>query len=143
MLTVARDRVRFTHPLLASAVYGSAHGTQLLELHRRLADVVDDQEERAQHLALCTTEADEAVAAELEAAAASAARRGAQDAAADLYHAAASLTPEAEDAPRARRLVGRAAALHAAATRRPRGNWRSRLSRRRPRAGPGPTPCSS
>ena len=113
VLTVARDRVRFTHPLLASAVYGSAHGTQLLELHRRLADVVDDPEERAQHLALCTTEADEAVATELEAAAASAARRGAQDAAADLYEAAASLTPAAEDAARARRLVGRAVALHA------------------------------
>ena len=113
VLTVARDRVRFTHPLLASAVYGSTHGTQLLELHRRLADVVDDPEERAQHLALCTTEADEAVATELEAAAASAARRGAQDAAADLYDAAFSLTPAAEDAARGRRLVGRAVALHA------------------------------
>ena len=106
VLTVARDRVRFTHPLLASAVYGSAHGTQLLELHRRLADVADDPEERAQHLALCTTEADEAVAAELEAAAASAARRGAQDAAADLYDAASSLTPAAEDAARARTARG-------------------------------------
>ena len=61
-----RSRPRpLPHPLLASAVYGSAHGTQLLELHRRLANVVDDPEERAQHLALCTTEADEAVAAEL------------------------------------------------------------------------------
>ena len=136
VLTVARDRVRFTHPLLASAVYGSAHGTQLLELHRRLADVVDDPEERAQHLAFCTTEADEAVATELEAAAANAARRGAQDAAADLYDAASSLTPAAEAAAHARRLVGRAIALHAAGDP---GAARELAERAVETAPPGPT----
>ena len=43
------------------------------QLHERLAAIVTDPEERAHHLALCTTEPDEAVAAELEQAAAQAA----------------------------------------------------------------------
>ena len=116
VLVVERDRIRFTHPLLASVVYGEARGARRLELHRRLADLVADPEERAQHLALCTTQPDEATAAEVEQAAAGAARRGAQDAAADLYRAADRLTPRLELAARARRLRGRAAALHAAGT---------------------------
>ncbi|NUT56270.1 MAG: AAA family ATPase, partial [Thermoleophilia bacterium] len=75
VLVVELDRIRFTHPLLASVVYRAAGGTQRLELHRRLADVVDDPDQPARHLSLCTTPPDETTAAELEAAAASAARR--------------------------------------------------------------------
>ena len=116
VLLVERDRIRFTHPLLASVVYGAARGARRLELHRRLADLVDDPEQRAQHLALCTTEPDEATASELEDAASSAARRGAQDAAADLYRAAHRLSDERDVSARARRLSGEAAALHAAGT---------------------------
>jgi DNA-binding CsgD family transcriptional regulator len=114
VLVVEPDRIRFTHPLLASAVYGSAQGARRLELHRRLADLVQDPEERAQHLALSTTEADEETAAAIEAAAAAAARRGAQDAAADLFRAAHRLTPTGDDEASSRRLCGEAAALHAA-----------------------------
>ena len=52
VLEVADGRVRFSHPLLASVVYRAAGGTQRLELHRRLADVVDDPDQRARHLSL-------------------------------------------------------------------------------------------
>ena len=116
VLVVERDRIRFTHPLLASVVYGAAHGARRLELHRRLADVVDDPEQRAHHLALCTTTPDDATAAELEAAAASAARRGAQETAGDLYRAAHRLTAADDAAARSRRLCGEATALYAAGT---------------------------
>lgn len=116
VLVVERDQIRFTHPLLASAVYGAARGARRLELHRRLAALVDDPEQRAHHLALCTTAADADTAAELEAAAASAARRGAQETAADLYRAAHRLTSEGEVVSRARRLRGEAAAVHAGGT---------------------------
>ena len=50
ILVSEHGRVRFTHPLLASAVYGSASDTQRRVLHRRLAEVVNDAEERARHL---------------------------------------------------------------------------------------------
>lgn len=88
VLVVEGSRVRFTHPLPASVVYSAAGGARRLELHRRLADLVEDPEERAHHLALSTAAPNESVAAELEAPAASAGRRGAQDAAAELSRAA-------------------------------------------------------
>ncbi len=88
VLTPEDDRIRFEHPLLASVIYGSASPERRRQLHKRLALVVSDPEERARHLALCTTEPDEEIAAELEASAALAARRGAQEAAAELFAAA-------------------------------------------------------
>ena len=88
-----RDRVRFTHPLIASAVYGSASPERRRQLHERLAAVVSDTEQRARHLALSATEPDEEIAAELERAAQQAAARGAQQAAAELFEAAGRLTP--------------------------------------------------
>lgn len=114
VLVVERDRIRFSHPLLASAVYAGTSGSERLSLHRRLAEQVDDPEERALHLALSSIRPDREISLELEEAAARAARRGAQDAAADLYRAAERLTPTDEAEARARRLRGRAAALHAA-----------------------------
>ena len=99
VLTVERDRIRFSHPLLASVIYGSASHERRRQLHKRLAVVVSDPEQRARHLALSTTEPDEATAAELEQAARQAARRGAQQAAAELFAASSRLTPadRAED----------------------------------------------
>ncbi|HUQ22615.1 MAG TPA: AAA family ATPase, partial [Gaiellaceae bacterium] len=114
VLVVERGRIRFSHPLLSAAVYGAAGGAERLELHRRLADLVEDPDERALHLSLSVSSPDEPAAAEIEAAAARAARRGAQDAAAELYRAAHDLTPDVDGAARARRLSGEAAALHAA-----------------------------
>jgi DNA-binding CsgD family transcriptional regulator len=114
VIVAERGRIRFAHPLLASAVYAAASHERRRQLHRKLADVVSDPEERARHLAESTLEADSSIAGEIERAAGLASRRGAQDAAAQLYGAAARLTPDdhADDA--AKRLLGEAAALFAA-----------------------------
>jgi DNA-binding NarL/FixJ family response regulator len=111
VVVVERERVRFTHPLLASVVYGSTSPRRRLELHRQLAHLVADPEERARHVASSTTEADEAIAAQVEDGARQAALRGAQDAAAELFEASCRLTPEGRPDELARRLTGGAAAL--------------------------------
>ena len=114
VLTSEEDRIRFQHPLLASVIYGSASAERRRQLHKRLALVVSDREERARHLALCTTEPDEEVAAELAAAGALAAKRGAPEAAAELYSAAKRLTPPVREVELTRRGLGEATALLAA-----------------------------
>jgi DNA-binding CsgD family transcriptional regulator len=106
-----RGRIRFTHPLLASAVYGSASHEQHRQLHRRLAEVVAEPEERARHLAQSTNDADEATAGEVERAARTAAQRGAQAAAAELFAAASRLTPPDRSEDEVRRTLGEAGAL--------------------------------
>jgi DNA-binding CsgD family transcriptional regulator len=107
-------RVRFSHPLLASVVYASASAERRRALHERLAAIVEDPEERARHLALCTTEPDAAIAAQLEDAAQGAATRGAQQAAAELFAASRRLTPPQRVDEAARRALGEASALLAA-----------------------------
>jgi len=103
------DRVRFTHPLLASAAYGGTEGRR--ELHGRLAEIVVDPEERARHLALAAAGPDRSVAAALEDAARGAAARGAPGMAAELTEQAARLTPP--DRPEdARRRAADAASYH-------------------------------
>ena len=69
VVEVVGDRVRFTHPLLASAVYQKIPLARRRELHARLATIVRDPEERARHLALSVEGPDVAVAAALEEAA--------------------------------------------------------------------------
>ena len=105
------EDIRFNHPLLASAVYASAPAESRRRLHRQLADLADDVEERARHLALATMRPDEEVAATLDAAADRARARGAPDAAAELQERALGLTPTA-DVRAARRRRTRAAAHH-------------------------------
>jgi tetratricopeptide (TPR) repeat protein len=87
------ESVRFTHPLLAAAVFESASAERRRRAHRRLAGIVADSEERALHLALAAGRPDEHVAAILDEAALTARSRGAPDAASDLYEQAVSLTP--------------------------------------------------
>jgi DNA-binding CsgD family transcriptional regulator len=87
------ERIRFTHPLLASTLYAEASPWQRRRLHRRLAGLVTDGEERARHLALAAEGPDIEVAAALEEAAAEAHLRGAPDAAAALCEQACALTP--------------------------------------------------
>jgi DNA-binding CsgD family transcriptional regulator len=87
------DRIRFTHPLLAPACYALLPQHRRRQLHRRLADLDVDPEERARHLALATTRVDENIAAALDAAAVHARGRGAAPAAAELALYAVSLTP--------------------------------------------------
>lgn len=84
LLEVDGERVRFRHPLYASAVYERASTSRRRKLHRRLADLLEDEEERARHLAMTTQAPNEGVALALEGAAARARARGAWDAAADL-----------------------------------------------------------
>jgi DNA-binding CsgD family transcriptional regulator len=114
LVTVERSRVLFTHPLLASTVYASGSGERRRQLHGRLAVLALEQEERARHLALSVTGTDEGSAEILEAAARDAERRGAQDAAAELFGLACGLTPVDRTQELARRMLGQASALFAA-----------------------------
>lgn len=97
------ERVRFVHPLLASACYEDATPWQRREAHARLAALADDDEERARHLALAAEGPDAAVAAALDAAALHALGRGAPAAAAELSEIAAVLTPPGDPSARRRR----------------------------------------
>src|SRR4029079_3203158 len=87
------ERIRFTHPLLAPACYEAMPLHRRRRLHRRLAELDVDLEERARHLAIAAAGPDERVAAELDAAATHARARGAAQAAAELAERAVGLTP--------------------------------------------------
>jgi DNA-binding CsgD family transcriptional regulator len=100
--------VRFTHPLLVSAAYAAVPPSARQKLHAELAAVTSDDEQRARHLALATTEPDAEVALALDAAAAGARSRGAPEAAAELARHAIRLTPRSDGAERLERL-GRSA----------------------------------
>lgn len=93
VITVHGGVVRFTHPLLSSVLYAEASAEERRRLHRRLADLVVDAEERARHLGLSADQPDSDIAAALDAAACRAASRGAPDAAAVLLEQAADLSP--------------------------------------------------
>src|SRR5215831_5696741 len=96
IVALEADAIRFTHPLLASTVYGMAGAAERRAVHRRLAQHVDDQEERARHLALGTAAPDATVAAELDKAAQLASARGAPQSAAELSELAGRLTLPAD-----------------------------------------------
>jgi DNA-binding CsgD family transcriptional regulator len=87
------DRIHFTHPLLVPATYAGMPLHKRRRLHRRLAELAVDPEERARHLAIAATGPDEEIAAALEAAAARARLRGAAQAAAELAVRAVELSP--------------------------------------------------
>jgi DNA-binding CsgD family transcriptional regulator len=93
VIEIAGGRLRFTHPLLASTHYGNTPAARRRELHRLLATVIDDEEERARHIALGAEAPDRDIADSLENAARAAARRGATESAAQLLEDAARLTP--------------------------------------------------
>jgi len=105
------ERLRFSNPLLASAVAARLTPSRRRSLHARLAEVVTTQEERARHLALATAEPSGETAAILEDASRAAHERGAPAAAADLAEQALRLTPP-EDAADARRRLLLAADRH-------------------------------
>jgi len=93
VIVLEGDRIRFSHPLLASTIYSLSPPGRRREVHRRLAEVLDDTEERALHLAKATVQRDDTVAATIEAAATRAHRRGAPDVAAELAEDSVRLTP--------------------------------------------------
>jgi len=109
VLAVSQAKVTFGHPLMRSAIYQSADADLRRRAHAALARVLETQpERRAWHLAAAAPVPDEAVAAQLERAAESAAWRGAGSASVAAWEQAASLTPRADR--RAERLL-RAAEL--------------------------------
>lgn len=120
LLRFDRGRPTFTHPLYASAVYMAAATRRRRRLHRRLASVVSEPEERARHLALAAERPDEEVALVLEQAAAAARSRGAWDAAGELFEHSRQLTPPDRFDVACRRGL-RAAEHHVHAGDRPRG----------------------
>jgi DNA-binding NarL/FixJ family response regulator len=93
VLELDGDRIRFTHPLLAPVCYTAMPLRKRRRLHKRLAELDVDLEERARQLAIAANGPDEEVAAALDAAAAHAHARGAAQAAADLSERAIALTP--------------------------------------------------
>ncbi|HEX6519166.1 MAG TPA: AAA family ATPase [Streptosporangiaceae bacterium] len=105
VVQVEGTQVRFTHPLLASAIYSAALPDRRRTAHRRLGMIAPNGEERARHLALSSEEPDEDAAATLAKAARAAAARGAPTAAAELTELAVTLTPPDQAAARWRRRV--------------------------------------
>jgi DNA-binding CsgD family transcriptional regulator len=87
------ERIRFSHPLFASTVYASSRPHERQDVHRRLAELVVDPEERARHLALAADRPDPDAAQALDEAARHARARGAPDAAAELAELARHVTP--------------------------------------------------
>ena len=108
--------VRFTHPLLSSALYSDL-GEERNSVHARLADIVEDPVARARHLALSRDEPDAEIARALDEAAILAAERGASAVAAELAEHALRLTPHTEVDARGHR------ALAAARTHQEAGEW--------------------
>jgi DNA-binding CsgD family transcriptional regulator len=93
VLRLGGGRVRFTHPLLASTVYEAASDEGRRRAHARLAEHVEDPEERARHLALAASGPDEGVAEALDQASQLARARGAPEVAAELSALARRMTP--------------------------------------------------
>lgn len=87
------ERIRFTHPLLAAGVYESAAPLRRVEVHRSLAELLEDPEARAWQLAAAADRPDETVASALENAAQHARARGAPRPAALLLDRSRELTP--------------------------------------------------
>lgn len=95
--------LEFRHPLVRSAVYGSATQSERRAAHETLAAVLDDPVSSAWHMALVSDRANEAIATQLDAAGAQAVSRGAHATAAAAFERAGELS---EDAPRkGRRLM--------------------------------------
>ena len=88
------SEVRFEHPLIRSAVQGTAPPAQRLAIYAALADVVGDPERRLWHRAACAVGPDEEVASALEEQAHIARRRGAVMVAAAALERAAMLTAD-------------------------------------------------
>jgi DNA-binding CsgD family transcriptional regulator/DNA polymerase III delta prime subunit len=86
------SRIRFTHPLLASTCYERAPLWRRRKIHKVLAAVVEEDEERVRHRALAAAGTDADLAADLDAAAVTASARG-SNAAAELLDLAADVTP--------------------------------------------------
>ena len=119
------EHVRFAHPLLARGIYTHAGPVRRRRMHRRLADVEEQPELKARHMALGSSTADPDTLAALDEAAAAAIERGAAAAAADLYELAIGLGGDTS----ARRLSAAEQHLRAGDSRRARGLIEAGLDR--------------
>jgi DNA-binding CsgD family transcriptional regulator len=102
LVRVTPAGVCFSHPLVRAAVLAASDVAEQMAGHEALASVVDG-DRRAWHLAAMADAPDEQVAAELDAAAQRASRRGSRAAASAAYERAARLSVRPQ--PRARRLA--------------------------------------
>ena len=101
--------LRFTHPLVRSALYHGVPFSERAAAHLRLADALHDQpDRRAFHQAAAALQPDEQVAAQLEETAVHASRRGGALARALALERSAEVSPAPDN--RARRLASAAVA---------------------------------
>lgn len=112
LVTVATGRVRFRHPVIAAAAEAGVSDGARYDLHRRLATATTLPESRVAHLARATPIPDAEVAAAVEEAARTTRARGARASSAQLYEAAARLTPPVEEEDLVRRRLAAAAAWY-------------------------------
>jgi DNA-binding CsgD family transcriptional regulator len=112
VIEIQGERIRFTHPLMASTVIALALPGQRRAMQRTLAGLVEDPVTSARHLALASSHRDGNVARALEDAALLARARGGWDTAAELLERARDLTPSEDMDARSRRAMA-AAEYHA------------------------------
>jgi DNA-binding NarL/FixJ family response regulator len=93
LVVLDEGRLQIGHPLYGSVAFARLRPSQRAALHRRLAELVDDSEERALHLAAALQEPDESVARTLIEAAHRARARGAPEAALELAEHSLRLWP--------------------------------------------------
>lgn len=105
-------RLRFPHPLIASAALAAVPSEERRRIHARLAERASTIEERGRHTALAAIDPSDEVSATLAAAAVAARDRGATGMAADWMERAAALTPSGANEAWAARIT-RAAAWRA------------------------------
>ncbi|MEU6479794.1 AAA family ATPase [Streptomyces sp. NPDC047017] len=100
-----QDRVHFTQPLFAHALYAAAGPTGRRTAHARLCAVLPSGWERTRQRALATTGPDEELAEALMKAAQQAAQEGAPGTATELIRLAVARTPDRLAGPRCDRLL--------------------------------------
>jgi DNA-binding CsgD family transcriptional regulator len=97
IIEIAGQQINFVHPLLARGVYGSATSAHRRAMHRRLAELIEEPELKARHLALAATTGDQLTLDALDTAAELARVRGAPIAAAELLEFAMRLGGDTPD----------------------------------------------
>ena len=135
VLDAGAGRMRFSHPLLASAVLAAIPPARRRGLHAFAAASAAEPEQRARHQALAADGPSDSIAAALDDAARTAELRGAPATAAELLELAASVTPDGDAEATHRRLLAAGRLLALAGETRAAADVLNRLAARTP---PGP-----